>query len=292
MGGGPGTPVVSGGPSVVWRTMPTDLPGLSALLSQALVAFTIEFDNEFEHRMPHRTSATGRAGAPADALRAALQPVTAGLGDVLPDYLPVVGYGLFTEAPPAKPTAPPPSAAERGAERRDLSVLLAQALGAFTVEFERESSVSLAVVANTLRVLAADGTRVRDLPRLTGISKEAHAMALGFLESRGYVALEPAPAPSRGRIVRLTERGDDARDTARGLLGDVETRWRTRFGRSCVDSLRAALQRLAGGPDDQSPPLFGGLRPYPDGWRAALPAPTLLPYHPAVLHRGGFPDGS
>src|SRR5271154_1519236 len=26
------------------------------LLSQALVAFTIEFDNEFEHRMPHRTT--------------------------------------------------------------------------------------------------------------------------------------------------------------------------------------------------------------------------------------------
>ena len=32
---------------------------LSALLSQALVAFTIEFDNEFEHRVPHRTSDFG-----------------------------------------------------------------------------------------------------------------------------------------------------------------------------------------------------------------------------------------
>jgi hypothetical protein len=28
----------------------------SALLSQVLVAFTIEFDNEFEHQMPHRTT--------------------------------------------------------------------------------------------------------------------------------------------------------------------------------------------------------------------------------------------
>ena len=40
---------------------------LSALVSQALVAFTIEFDNEFEHQMPHRTtnhgaSAGGRGG--------------------------------------------------------------------------------------------------------------------------------------------------------------------------------------------------------------------------------------
>ena len=29
---------------------------MPTLLSQALVAFTIEFDNEFEHRMPHRTT--------------------------------------------------------------------------------------------------------------------------------------------------------------------------------------------------------------------------------------------
>jgi DNA-binding MarR family transcriptional regulator len=32
---------------------------LSALLSQVLVAFTIECDNEFERRMPHRTSNYG-----------------------------------------------------------------------------------------------------------------------------------------------------------------------------------------------------------------------------------------
>jgi DNA-binding MarR family transcriptional regulator len=37
---------------------------LTALLSQVLVAFTIEFDNEFEHQMPHRTT---RHGSTADA---------------------------------------------------------------------------------------------------------------------------------------------------------------------------------------------------------------------------------
>src|ERR1700691_4311119 len=36
---------------------------ISALLSFALVAFTIEFDNEFEHRMPHRITNPGRAAA-------------------------------------------------------------------------------------------------------------------------------------------------------------------------------------------------------------------------------------
>jgi DNA-binding MarR family transcriptional regulator len=37
---------------------------LPALLSQILVAFTIEFDNEFEHRMPHRTTDHGGTAGP------------------------------------------------------------------------------------------------------------------------------------------------------------------------------------------------------------------------------------
>ena len=40
---------------------PDSLP-LSALLSQALVAYTIEFDNEAEHRLPHRTTDHGASG--------------------------------------------------------------------------------------------------------------------------------------------------------------------------------------------------------------------------------------
>jgi DNA-binding MarR family transcriptional regulator len=39
-------------------------PPLPTLLSQLLVAFTIEFDNEFEHLMPHRTTRGQRSGGP------------------------------------------------------------------------------------------------------------------------------------------------------------------------------------------------------------------------------------
>src|SRR6185369_8726861 len=35
---------------------------LSALLCQALVAYTIEFDNEAERRLPHRTTSHGASG--------------------------------------------------------------------------------------------------------------------------------------------------------------------------------------------------------------------------------------
>ena len=49
---------MSPGPSA---PQPGSLP-LSALLSHALVAYTIEFDNEAEHRLPHRTTDHGASG--------------------------------------------------------------------------------------------------------------------------------------------------------------------------------------------------------------------------------------
>ncbi len=45
------------------RSVPADRP-LPALLSQALVAFTIEFDNESEHQIQHRTTRGPAAGSP------------------------------------------------------------------------------------------------------------------------------------------------------------------------------------------------------------------------------------
>src|SRR5580698_8970044 len=36
---------------------------LSNLVSQVLVAFTIEFDNEFEHQMPHQTTGEAADGS-------------------------------------------------------------------------------------------------------------------------------------------------------------------------------------------------------------------------------------
>ena len=51
------------------------------------------------------------------------------------------------------------------------------------------------------------------------------------------------------------------------------------------------LEALVTGPGDE-PPLFGGLRPYPENWRARISPITSLPHYPMVLHRGGYPDGS
>lgn len=377
--------------------MTADLP-LPALLSQPLVAFTIEFDNESEHRSRHRTTWGPPAGSrrgpwlvsqamwanfmqfveadgaplrelddlaritnlaglerwgyivvrpdPADgrqapprrdwivaptpagrraqhvwqplagviedrwrdrfgageviALRDALAVLVARLGVELPPYLPVVRNEMFADLAGFR-ARPPAIQADRGT---GLSVLLSWVLLAFTLDFERESPVSLAVSANALRVLTDDGIRVRDLPGLTGVSKEALSMAAGVLARRGYAVVQPDPAAGRGKLVRLTPKGRSAQDDSGSLLGAVEQRWRTRFGTAQIGALRRALHAVVDQRDDDGQPrLAQGLRPYPDGWRAKPPflrhttavlkdPATALPRYPMVLHRGGWPDGS
>jgi DNA-binding MarR family transcriptional regulator len=362
---------------------------LSALLSHALVAFTIEFDNEFEHQMPHHINATPRSVArgpwlvsqvmwsnvmqfltpagitvgdlhavartthdslaglqrwsyvvvepdPGDSrakprrneavvrptasgtaaqdvwrplagviearwrerfgvtafesLRESLVAVVDKLDVDLPRYLPIV-YPTMN----GKADVPTPKASTEAAGPQptaDLSVLLSQVLLAFTIDFEQVSRISLPISANTLRVLDAAGVRVRDLPRLTGVSKEANSMSTGFLARHGCVVVEPDPTASRGKVVRLTAKGLKAQAKFRRVLHDTEDMWWQRFGGRDMTWLRDSLEAVVGeGPLAQTR-MSEGLAPYADGWRAAVRRPETLPDYPMVLHRGGYPDGS
>jgi hypothetical protein len=75
------------------------------------------------------------------------------------------------------------------------------------------------------------------------------------------------------------------------LVAAIEERWKSRFGANRVKALRKSLEKMVGEPTAQSP-LFRGIEPYPDNWRASVSKPQTLPHYPMVLHRGGFPDGS
>ena len=228
---------------------------------------------------------TGQIGR----LRQALLAVAGQLDPGLPDCLPILGPVLFSRGPdPALPSRPePPDVATL-----PLSALLSRVLLAFALDYEADSELSLAVGANLLRVLGPDGTRLRDLPLLTGISKEAVSWALGVLLRARLAVEQPDPAASRGKLARLTPPGLLAQGLYRELLGAVEDRWRDRFGRDTVGALRLPLEALAVGADGQPPPLFQALEPYPDNWRASVRPARTFPYYPMVLHRGGYPDGS
>ena len=101
---------------------------------------------------------------------------------------------------------------------------------------------------------------------------------------------EPDPAVSRGKVLRVTAKGQKAQQKCGRLLAAAEASWRTRYGAVALDDLRAALEPLVGDGTLASSPLVRGLEPYPDNWRAAVrQSPDTLPHYPMVLHRGGVP---
>ncbi len=221
-------------------------------------------------------------------LREALAAIERQLELDLPDCLPILGYGLFSKG---KKYGTRLADSEHASEAR-LPVLLARVLLAFALEFESESELSLAISANVVRVLDDVGTPVRDLPRLTGTSREAVAMSLSFLAGQGYVVVEVDPSGVRTKVARLNAKGLKAQHAYLRRLRAIEKSWLTRFGKSAMVNLRKSLEPLVGDGTAASSPLFRGLKPYPEGWRAAVSQPDTLPHYPMVLHRGGYPDGS
>jgi DNA-binding MarR family transcriptional regulator len=256
-------------------------------------------------------------------LTASLRSVASQLRPGLPRYLPVGGIAsldldldLDPELDPGRHPDPELDPGRHPDQRRpasapaghdvldlDLSALLSRLLIAFTIEFERESRLPLAISASALRTVTEDGVPVGDLPRLTGVSRETVSTSLRLLGSRGYVTVAPDSGASRARLARLTPRGQQAQDHDRQLIAAIEDRWRQRFGPARLASLRASLERLYDRPEGGRPRLSEGLIPPPDGWRAHPPYLALtramiedpsraLAQYPAVSHRGGFPDGS
>ena len=232
-----------------------------------------------------------RFGAAAiGELRRALVAVLRTLPGGLPDCMPILHWGLVCTASDGKERAEPPHESEVG--RLPLPVLLARVLLAMALEFERESPVSLAIFANILRVLEPEGTLVYKVPEASGVSKEAIAMALGFLQKRGFVQVVSQKPARRGRMVLLSPTGTQMQTDAPQRLRLLEERWKARSGPEAISALRTALEALGGDGTRSGSPLFQGLQPYPEGWRAKVAAPETLPHFPMVLHRGGFPDGS
>ncbi len=230
-----------------------------------------------------------------EKLRASLSALAGRLDSNLPDCLPILGYGLTTQLAPHKKR----TVKDCGAviPEATLAALLSKVLLAFALEFESKSKVSMAIVANLLRLTGNEGVRVRDLPVLSGIAKPGIAVAISYLTKRGFASVQPERPGSRVNLLSLTAKGEEARESYFPLVQQTEDRWRETFGAATIAELRQSLEEVVGDPTVS--PLFGGLEPYPDGWRAAdyLKAKQagralVLPHFPMVSHRGGFPDGS
>ncbi len=139
---------------------------------------------------------SGRFGADEiDALESSLRAIVEESDIELPEYLPIVGgaNGMVAGLDPAERRDADAAAASH------LCALLARALLLYTLDFERESALSLPLCANVVRVLDEAGVLVDEIPARSGISKEATSMALTFLVRSGYVVVDGATARRSSR---------------------------------------------------------------------------------------------
>lgn len=227
--------------------------------------------------------------AAVDRLREALVPITEQIAAALPDFLPISSPQDRYPDPPAR------DAGEREHDRRlPLISLLSRVLLRFELDCDHGARLPLALWSDLVRVLdPSEPVAVRELPALTGVSKEALNMMIGRLEKAGLVLRDPPRSPERGKQLRLTpDRGVRASDAVPQRIERTVHAWEQTYGSNCVVELQAAALAIAGDGTGEGSPLFAGLEPPASGWRAQVPPPRLLPWHPRVLHRGGYPDGS
>ncbi|MYD98782.1 MAG: hypothetical protein F4X98_15540 [Gammaproteobacteria bacterium] len=133
-----------------------------------------------------------------------------------------------------------------------LPTLLGRAIGAFVHYYdsargEDRSVPQLAVWANALRAIDAEGTEQRQLGRRAVISKRVAEVVVGRLEQSGRVSVEAKAIPGRrgkAKIVHLTANGMAARNAAVRLVDTVQEDWRQRCGDDAIVQLREALSSI------------------------------------------------
>jgi DNA-binding MarR family transcriptional regulator len=95
-----------------------------------------------------------------------------------------------------------------------------------------------------LRFPGVDGMRPGEAADLAGLSKQTVNDLLGELERSGYLKREPHPTDGRGRIVRLTAKGDRLERCTRQISRELEADWGARIGNKRVATLRKTLEDM------------------------------------------------
>src|SRR5450755_3943736 len=98
---------------------------------------------------------------------------------------------------------------------------------------------------NLFRVIDAGGTRPTELARRAGVTPQAMAEIIRYLEGHGYAERVPDPSDGRARIAKLTPRGHEAAAIAGRVFTGLEAKWEEVLGESRMAQLRAMLAELA-----------------------------------------------
>jgi DNA-binding MarR family transcriptional regulator len=94
------------------------------------------------------------------------------------------------------------------------------------------------------RTVDPGGTRPGELARRAGVTPQAMAEFVRYLEGRGYVERIPDPSDGRARLVRLTAKGREAAVAAHTVMDGIEERWKRTLGAKRFAELKQMLSEL------------------------------------------------
>lgn len=108
------------------------------------------------------------------------------------------------------------------------------------------SQVSAAHIHIT-RHLALEGSRLTELARSAGMSKQAMGDLVDQCEAWGLVAREPDQRDARSRLVRFTPTGLAWLQAFRDAVAQAEAEFRTEVGQDVATVVTIGLEAYAGG---------------------------------------------
>jgi len=170
----------------------------------------------------------------------------------------------------------------------DNSVMMVTALSP-VIGYDKAAAISYYAIDNNLTLKQAALAK--------GVSEELYDKIVipinltrpvtADLPAKSDASIGPDPAGSQFKAATLTGNGQRAQELYRRWADEVDDRLAGRFGPSACPEQREALAPIIGDAG-----LRTGMEPYPDGWRAQVPRPDVLPHYPVISMHGGFPDGS
>jgi len=110
-------------------------------------------------------------------------------------------------------------------------------------------------------IRAGEGMRLTDLASFAGMTKQSVGEIVDNLVALGYVERIPDPADRRAKLIRLTAKGEQAREVGYGLFGEIEARWAERYGEERIAALRELLEEIVAAEAPHKVPELGGPAP-------------------------------
>jgi DNA-binding MarR family transcriptional regulator len=95
-----------------------------------------------------------------------------------------------------------------------------------------------------IRTIDAGADTASELGRQLGVSKQAAAKTIAFLEERGYVSGEVDPRDSRRRRFTVTDQGYALLRTGEQVFDELRAQWAERIGATELERLEEALSDL------------------------------------------------